>query len=363
MAGGERVDAGAAQGAGAEAGGGQVGAAHPPGPAGLFAEQVAARLPRQGLLPAAQVAVLVKGFHVAAQALLPLALPVPPALPEFVFERVAVAVVAQPAGFPVGEHVRQGGGDQLQGLALAVPALVAQMVGGLLKRRFPLRGQLAETAQQAQVGVKRGVHRVEIAHDLEVLTQGGAPVRQVVARADAVDQRQAGAAGPAQDFHFRFLLAAVRHRAVHHIENAGALQYRRQQLAFVMETGVVAVLGDEGAHRVRPVRRGQAVGLQPGQHPARALEAGGVDQFVQQPVVHAQRVVAVLPGGARLQGDGDAVVLGQGGDNARLALVGVADHGETGQGALAHGRHSLTGRCRSTKRCHWASSAPSTRAV
>ena len=35
------------------------------------------------------------------------------------------AVVAQPAGFPVGEHVRQGGGDQLQGLALAVPALAS----------------------------------------------------------------------------------------------------------------------------------------------------------------------------------------------------------------------------------------------
>ena len=138
VAGGERVDAGPAQGAGAEAGGGQVGAADAPGPAGLFAEQVAARLPRQGLLAAAQVAMLVKGFHVAAQALLPLALPVPPALPEFVFERVAVAVVAQPAGFPVGEHVRQGGGDQLQGLALADMLTLRESLGELRGKRLAL---------------------------------------------------------------------------------------------------------------------------------------------------------------------------------------------------------------------------------
>src|SRR5690606_4980684 len=95
------------------------------------------------------------------------------------------------------------------------------------------------------------------------------------------------------------------------------------------------------------------------QHPARALEPGGVDQLVEQMAVHTQRVALAVTGGARLQGDGDGVVLRKRGDDTRLALVGMADHGEAGSGGhedTSGARHRRRWGCcrRSTNRRHWA---------
>ena len=99
------------------------------------------------------------------------------------------------------------------------------------------------------------------------------------------------------------------------------------------------MLGDEGRHGVRAVGGGQAVALQPGQHLARALEAGGVDKLVEGDVVHFHGVAVAVTGGARLHGDGNGVVLGQGGHYTGLALVGVADYGKAGLllGRFVHG--------------------------
>ena len=108
---------------------------------------------------------------------------------------------------------------------------------------------------------KRGAHRIEAAHDLEILAQRRLPGSTVVVRADLVDQRQAGPAGPAQDVHFRFVLAVIGHRAIHHIDDPGALHDGPQQFTLVVVTRVITVLGHESGHCLRPVRGGQAVAL------------------------------------------------------------------------------------------------------
>ena len=184
-----------------------------------------------------------------------------------------------------------------------------------------------------------GVDRVEAAHDLEILAQGRFPVGTVIVVADLVDQRQAGPAGPAQDVHFRFVFTVVGHRAIHHVDDAGAFHDGTQQLALVVITGIVRMLGDEGRHGFRTVGGGQAVALQPGQHLAGTLEPGSVDQLVEGRVIHLHGVAVAVAGGARLHGDGNGVVLGQGGHHAGLALVGVADHGKAGLllGRFVHG--------------------------
>ena len=108
---------------------------------------------------------------------------------------------------------------------------------------------------------KRGAHRIEAPHDLEILAQRGLPGGAVIIRADLVDQRQAGPAGPAQDVHFRFVFAVIGHRAIHHIDDPGALHDGPQQFTFVVVTRVITVLGHESGHCLRPVRGGQAVAL------------------------------------------------------------------------------------------------------
>ena len=184
-----------------------------------------------------------------------------------------------------------------------------------------------------------GAHRVKTAHDLEILAQGRFPVGTVIVAADLVDQRQAGAAGPAQDVHFRFVFAVVGYRAVHHIDDPRAVHDGSQQLAFIVIARVIPMLGDEGGHGFRAIGGGQAVPLQPGQYLAGTLEPGSVDQLVEGRVIHLHGVTVAVAGGARLHGDGNGVVLGQGGHHAGLALVGVANHGKAGQllGRFVHG--------------------------
>ena len=175
---------------------------------------------------------------------------------------------------------------------------------------------------------ERGANGVEFSDDLEELAERRLPGVAVVVGANAVDQRQAGPAGPAQDGHLGFVFGAVGHRTVHHVDDACALNQRGQQFALVGKAAIVPVLGDEGPHGFGVIGGAQAVGLEPFQHPPRPLEPGGVDQGVQGLAVHAQGVGLTLAGGARLQRDGDGVVLGQGGHDTGLALVGMADHGK-----------------------------------
>ena len=175
---------------------------------------------------------------------------------------------------------------------------------------------------------ERGANGVEPANNLEELAQCSLPGIAVVVRADAVDQGQAWAASPAQDGHFRFVLGTVGHGAIHYVDNAGAVQQGGQQLALIGESAVVPVLGDKGPDGVDMVRGGHTVSLQPLQGEARALEAGGVHQGVKGPAVHGQRVGLAFAGGAGLQGNGNGVVLREGGHHTGFALVRMPHHGE-----------------------------------
>ena len=154
---------------------------------------------------------LVEIFHPPAQALLPLALPVLPALAQLGQQWLGGFVLAQTGAFLMAEHVDQGIGDVFQGLAVAAEFEGLKVFQGRIQRFAPVRGQLPEAAQQIQVLFKGGVDRIEAAHDLEVLAQGCLPVGTVVVAADLVDQRKAGPAGPAQDIHFRFVFAVIGH--------------------------------------------------------------------------------------------------------------------------------------------------------
>src|SRR5690554_5138672 len=91
-----------------------------------------------------------------------------------------------------------------------------------------------------------GANGIKHAYNLEELAKCCLPGITVVIETNAIDQRQARAAGPAQNGHLGFMLCAVRYGAVYHIDNAGTLNQRSQQLTLVRKTPVILVLSYEG---------------------------------------------------------------------------------------------------------------------
>ena len=89
---------------------------------------------------------LIKIFHRPAQALLPFALPVMPALAQFGQQRFGRFVLTQAGTFLMAEHVDQGIGDMFQGLAVAAKFEGLQVFQGRIQGFAPVRRQLPEAA-------------------------------------------------------------------------------------------------------------------------------------------------------------------------------------------------------------------------
>jgi hypothetical protein len=232
------------------------------------------------------------------------------------------------------QHAGESAGDGAGGEpALPLP-VVLQGADGELQRLAPLLAQLPERAQELDSLLELRHHRIEDAHHLEVLPEGGLPGSDVVGRADRIDQRHAGLAGPAKDLHLRLVFLAEGDGAVDHVEDSRALDDRTQKLALLGEHLLSAVGLDEPAHDFGMAIGGGLVPAHPVERAAGALEAGRVHQRIQLFAVDGHREAPAAGGGAGLGADRDRVVRGQRGDDARLPLVGVTDDGE---GRRAHG--------------------------
>ena len=211
------------------------------------------------------------------------------------------AFVRQRRRFAGRQHRDQQVRDFRGGAQPASVAFCRERIGGLVQSRRPGLVDGAERPQQIDAAREVGVHRVEHAHDREILRQRGPPRVDVIAGANQVDQRHARPSGPAQYLHLRFVLASVGAAAVDHVKDAGAVQNGPQQFAFVVEAFVAAVLRDEFAYHIGARTGATIVRVQPRQHLTRALKSRCVEQFVQRHAVEAHRVTACRPGGAGLR--------------------------------------------------------------
>ena len=168
---------------------------------------------------------------------------------------------------------------------------------------------------------------IELAHRVESLAQGVLPLdHEAGLFGEVVEDRHPRAPGEAHQLDLDTVLLLDALGAVHHHDDSGPRRHRLQQLAVVGEQGIVAMGLDELLGQVADL----GVGLEPFQDGARVLEAGGVDELDHRLPVDDDRVEVRLGGGARALVDGDAVVLGQGGDHGGLARVGVAHDRQSG---------------------------------
>src|SRR5690606_21679694 len=212
----------------------------------------------------------------------------------------------------------------LLGRALLAPlALGDERRGRALELRGPPLVDRAEGSEQLDALAEIRAHRVEDADDREVLAERGAPLLDVVAAADHVDQRHPRPAGPAQDLHLRFVLASVWTAAIDDVEDARAVRDRPQQLALVAKAWIVGVGRQELADDGRALAGAAVVRLEPGERLARTLEARRVDQLVERLAVEPERIDARVHGRAGMRRDRDRLVLGQRRDDAALAFVRV----------------------------------------
>ena len=168
--------------------------------------------------------------------------------------------------------------------------------------------------------------RVEQTHRLKVLPQAGLPFRHVVFIVDGVDQREAGAAGPVQNFHFRLVVGTERHRPVNHVNNAGPGDNRSQQCALIVKARVVAMRVDKVAYRPGPAGRVGSVRAQPFQNRTRPLYAGRIHQRVQGLAIDAHRKFPRFARGARTRLNPHGIVSRERCHDARLAFVGTPHH-------------------------------------
>src|SRR5258705_9837263 len=135
------------------------------------------------------------------------------------------------------------------------------------------RAQLAKGLQEAESLLERRGERVEVAHDAEILFQRPPPLRGMVLVADPVDQRHAGATGPAEDLHLGLVVAAERPRSVHHVEDVRPGEDGGEELPLVGELAGSLVRAEELGDARRAVRRRDLVRPPPGQRPPRVLES------------------------------------------------------------------------------------------
>src|SRR5690606_9422853 len=104
-----------------------------------------------------------------------------------------------------------------------------------VKRRTPPLVDFTHPAKQADPFGKPGLVRVENPNDAEKLPESRSPFIGVITLARAVDQSDPRLTGPAQDLHFRLVIAPVRMRAVNDIQDRAAIEDRTEQFAFLLE--------------------------------------------------------------------------------------------------------------------------------
>src|SRR5690554_2109494 len=123
----------------------------------------------------------------------------------------------------------------------------------LIQRFFPVWFKLPEGAQKAEMLLERGANCIELAYNLKELAKRGVPGVAVIVGPDAVDQRQAGLAGPAQYGHLGLVLGAVWGGAVHHIDDSRTFNQRCQQFTLVSEAAVALMLQNKCSNRLAVV--------------------------------------------------------------------------------------------------------------
>ena len=205
-------------------------------------------------------------------------------------------------------------------------------VGRAIQRRRPILVDRAERTQELDARAEVGPHGIEDAHDREVLRERRAPLRNVVAGRDQIDQCHARPPGPAQHFHLGFVLPPVRPAAVDDIQNAGALDDGFQELALVLKARIVLVRLRELRDHGCALAGAAVVRLEPRERLARALKTRRVDELVEHLAVEPHRIGTRVRRRSGVRRDRDRVILGERRDDAALAFVGMADDREARPG-------------------------------
>jgi hypothetical protein len=233
-----------------------------------------------------------------------------------------------------GEEVE----DDIGGFGSALVPFFFEEADGFLDNGFAIVFDFQELAEEADAFGEAGVMGVELAGEIEGFAEVLFPILcEIGVFGEVIDEGEAGAAGPAEDFHFVEEIGAEGFGCVDDVDDAGAVEDGGEEFAFVGEFVLVAVLADELADGI-DAGGGIAFGMmgfEPGEGGGGVGDAGGIDEFDEGVAVDDEGDVLGVGGFAGGGADADAGIirfLDEGGEDGGLAFVDAADDGELWRG-------------------------------
>ena len=208
--------------------------------------------------------------------------------------------------------IRQGGldhfGNDPGGVLALATALFDERLDGGVQRLPPFLPELPETTQEFDLLVEGRLEDIDHADDPKELPERVLPGLDKAGLADRIDDGHARLTGPAKDFHFRFILGAIGGGAIDDVDDAGAIDDRLEEFAFVVEAFLGGMLADEPCNNRRARRRAGFGVFHPVEGGAGALKAGRIHQRINGPAIDPHRKLAGRPGGARFGSNVDREV-------------------------------------------------------
>src|SRR5690606_19922746 len=126
---------------------------------------------------------------------------------------------------------------------------------------------------------------------------------------------------PSKNLHLRLVIAPIRMRTVHDIDDGASIKDRLQELALLLEPLPPLEVLDERLHNLPPRRRRLLTLLQKPQRPGGVLKPRRIHHLEQSLPVHPKRKPMNLPRRSRLRRNYHRIVFRQGRKNTRFAAI------------------------------------------